>query len=360
LTARVANAALGVAAYLGRTVWPAGLGAYYPLPAVPPPAWSVLAAAALVLALTAAALIGAGRRPALAAGWAWFLVALAPMSGLIQVGDQATADRFTYLPSMGLAIAIGWEASALAARRPGTGRALRLAAAAALLALGAATWSQVGTWRDNGTLYRQALAVTRDNWLVLGNHGRVQLLRGDLPEAIASFRRAVELRPAFLQGRMNLARSLELAEERGLDVPGIPDPLREAEEQYRRALELEHAPPEAWVFLSGLLARTGRRGEARHVLGDFLATNPEGKPAAVAAMNLGILLALESRFPEAIARLEEAVRRDPGSAEACYNLGLALRGAGREAEARDRFVQALRLDPRYAKARRALEGAAAP
>jgi hypothetical protein len=168
LAMRVANALLAYAAYLRMSVWPTELAFFYPYPKQLP--WAELVgAAALLVSLTALAFAQLRRRPWLAVGWLWFLGVLVPMIGLVQVGAQAHADRYSYLPSIGLAVAFAWSVAEGAGRWPRARRGIALGAALLVVASAAATWRQVGTWRDDRTLYVHALAVTRDNFKAAAN-----------------------------------------------------------------------------------------------------------------------------------------------------------------------------------------------
>jgi tetratricopeptide (TPR) repeat protein len=203
--ARLANALVSYARYVAKTVWPTELAAHYPLPAGGYAWWQIAAAAALVAAFTALA-IGRGlRAPWLAVGWCWFLGTLVPVIGLVQVGHQALADRYAYVPIVGLFIAAAWElAERIAALGPHAVRTGTAAAAAASIALAAAAWRQLGTWSDQETLFRHALAVTTDN-------GRAHLLLAQAlaeedryPEAVAHAREAVRLEPGNARAHKNL------------------------------------------------------------------------------------------------------------------------------------------------------------
>ncbi|HEY0512079.1 MAG TPA: hypothetical protein VGH73_09255 [Thermoanaerobaculia bacterium] len=200
---RLANAAVSYAAYLGKTLLPRHLAVFYPLP-IEIPAWKTAAATALLAAITALALWKARRAPWLLVGWLWFLGTLVPVIGLVQVGRQAMADRYLYIPSIGLFLAIVWgiwEVAELGAKRRAV---LATASAAAILALAVETWAQAGTWRDSVALYRHALSVTRDNYVAHVGLAKALVGKGDLAGAEAQYRAALALRPALAEARIGL------------------------------------------------------------------------------------------------------------------------------------------------------------
>jgi hypothetical protein len=180
--ARVANALVAYVAYLGKTFWPTDLAVYYPLDTVPP---GQAAGAALLLAvLTLLALREARRRPYLLVGWLWFLGALVPVIGLVQVGDQARADRYTYVPHLGLFVALVWGAADLLAALRVPVAAQALLASIVLAGCAALTWAQVGHWKDTLTLWEHSLRVTGPNYRGEAGLGYTLYERGRLEEAI--------------------------------------------------------------------------------------------------------------------------------------------------------------------------------
>ena len=204
---RLENAVVSYGAYLVKTAWPAKLAVFYPHPwsvhaAVP--AWQVAVAALLLAAATAAALLQAGRRPYLPVGWLWYLGTLVPVIGLVQVGSQAMADRYTYVPLTGIFLAVAWGVpEALRAWRFRR-TALALAGAAALLALAAAARVQAGLWKSSTTLFRHALAVTSGNWMIHSNLGFALEKEGLRAEAVSHYREALRIRPECAEAHNNL------------------------------------------------------------------------------------------------------------------------------------------------------------
>jgi tetratricopeptide (TPR) repeat protein len=299
--ARVANALQSALAYVMDALWPAGLAPLYPHPG---PAVDPVAAGSSVgvLAVISWAVWRArGTRPHLLTGWLWYLGMLLPVIGLVQVGIQARADRYTYLPLIGLLLMGAWTAA-----WPGRRVHLRAAAAVTVLALGMAARVQVAHWRDSITLFTHTLAVTRENVLAHNNLGSALMGAGDLPGAIREFRRVLDLNPGNVDVRYNLA----LALERTGDPEG-------AEEQYRLVL----------------------------------LTRPDH---ARSHNNLGILSARRGAQDQAVGHYRLALQADPGHREAAYNLALALELSGRTREAEEEYHRALLLDPDNRDARRNL------
>jgi tetratricopeptide (TPR) repeat protein len=207
LGARAANALASVATYLRQAVWPAGLAVFYPHPGIE--LRSAAAGLAAALGLTAAAAAAWRRRPYLLVGWLWFLGMLVPTLGLVQVGVQAHADRYTYLPLTGLAIAVGFGAPDLLIALGIGPRARRVAlaagGAAAIAALSAASTAQIRAWRDSETLFRHALAVTRANHVAHAHLGAALLEQGRAREAAAEWEETLRLASEFLEAANNLA-----------------------------------------------------------------------------------------------------------------------------------------------------------
>ncbi|MBI4577453.1 MAG: tetratricopeptide repeat protein [Planctomycetes bacterium] len=300
LEVRSLNALDAYARYLGKTVWPSDLAVFYPHAGASLEAWRPAASAVLLAALTAGAWGLRRRHPYLLVGWLWFLGTLVPVIGLVQVGAQSMADRYTYLPSMGLAVAASWLAFSWAPRR----RLGQLAAVAAglLIALGVLTARQALLWRDTETLFRHALAAEEGNWLAHNKLGYLRYQEGHVAEAIVHYRTSLGINPDHADAHNNLG--IALAETGGLE-----EAVRE--------------------FEAALRSRPGYR---------------------VVLVNLGNALVQLQRPRDAEARLREAIALDPRDAAALYNLGNALSAQeGRSDEALAAYEEALRVKPDYAR-----------
>jgi tetratricopeptide (TPR) repeat protein len=297
LATRVLNALDACVAYLADAFWPSGLAVFYPHPLEALPVGRALAGGALLAAISALAFRLRRRRPWLGMGWLWFLVTLAPTLGLVQVGVQARADRYTYLPLVGLALALGCEA----ADRFGRSRGLAAAGAAVLAALGLAAWQQVGHWRDAVALHSHAVAVTRDNFMEHHRLARALFEQGRTVEAEFHFRRSAEIEPRRADPSVGLG-----------DVLFREGRVAEAIRAYRSALEREPGHERAQANLGLALLRAGRPEEALQPLSAALAAAPRD-----ATVHAGLARAHEALgHPRAAARhYREALRLRPGWSE---------------------------------------------
>ncbi len=335
LPLRLGNALLSYVRYLGQAFWPSGLAAFYPFPLTLHPL-RVLAAAALLAAVSVAAVAWWKRRPWLVAGWLWYLGALVPMIGIVQAGGQARADRYAYLPLLGIFIAVAWSLAVLDRAPAGRRGALLAASAAALCALSVATSLQTSYWKDELTLFRHALQVTEDNALAQFNVGVELLDRGDRDGARRHFAEAVRIRPDYAEARGNLGNAL------------VGDGEVEAGiSQFREALRLKPGLAEVRVNLGAALVRLGRRAQAETEYREALRQKPD---LATAHMNLANLLSDARRTEEALAHYRTALALAPRDPQIHFNLGITLAAEGRHAEAAAAFRETLRLQPGHAPA----------
>jgi tetratricopeptide (TPR) repeat protein len=341
---RAANAVLSYFIYIAKTLWPTNLAAFYPYPR-DVPAWQPCLAAAALLAVTAAVVRAFRTSPYLAVGWLWYLGTLVPVIGLVQVGAQARADRYMYIPMAGLAIMLVWGASDLAQRWPRAKPALAPSALAACLVLAIVAWYQVQYWRNSETLFRHALAVTERNHLAHNNLGNALAQTGRLPDAIAEYEEALRIVPDYSEANNNLGAAL-------LQTPGRQT---DAIAHLEAALRIDPDYAEAHNNLAGaLLDMPGRLPDAIAHFEQALRLRPDYEEAH---SNLGSALArLPERRPEAIRQFEAALRIDPNDAEAHYNLGTTLaQMPGRQAEAIAQLEAALSLRPDLTPARQWLD-----
>ncbi len=333
-TVRAANAVVSVVTYLRQAVWPTGLGLFYPHPWLlrqPIPAGPVVAGAALLITISAGVLVAAASRPYLLFGWAWFWVTLLPVLGLLQAGDQARADRYTYLPSMGLTIAVVWWvgdwARGAAARRA----VATAAAAAAAVALAGVTLALVPAWRSCQSVWTRADDVIPRNYVAKAFLSALALRDGDLPTAERFAREAVAIVPRGVSdGHRALAEVLD-AEHRPA----------EAGAEFDAALRVAPADGilryKAGLFLDG----QGRGGPARAQFAKAVELDPAWVAPRLAA---GRSLLAGGRCAEAAEAFRRALAIDPGNGSAEGGLADALRAGGDPAAARPHYAAALAAD----------------
>jgi hypothetical protein len=250
LPVRAANAVVSAARYLGKLAWPTDLSVFYPHPESLWPAAATGAAAALLVAATAAALALRRQRPWWLTGWLWFLGTLVPMLGFVQVGWQAMADRYTYVPLTGLLLAISWEAGR-AARLPRRAAAVAAVSLAVLAALVARSRDQARIWRDTRTLFTHALAVDPGNWLAHENLGAILVREGQPQAALGHLERALVTRPEHANVWYNLGCAQ-------LALRQFPP----ATASFERAIRIDPTHPDYHMNLGIALFSTGRLEEA--------------------------------------------------------------------------------------------------
>jgi hypothetical protein len=205
---RVANALVSLVVYLQKTLWPTSLAVYYPYPTQARAWWTIAGALLFLSVATAAAAAVLRRRPFLAVGWLWYVGMLVPVLGFVQVGRQAMADRYTYLPHVGLFLVVAWGMPALV-RPLGCGsRTLRAGAILAVSLFAATSVHQARKWRDGITLFKHTLSVTTGNWVIQNNLGVTLAEHGRHAEAIEHYREAIRLGPNLAQSHVNLALAL--------------------------------------------------------------------------------------------------------------------------------------------------------
>ena len=337
LETRIANALVSIAAYLRKTVWPSDLAVCYPYPRQLPETSSSVAALFVVGLLTALVVRERRRRPYLLGGWLWFLGTLVPVLGLVQVGLQSMADRYTYVPLVGVFVMVAWGLPDVAPRR------LAIPAAGVLLAFAATTSAQVRYWRDSKTLFAHALAVTSENSVAEADLGIALGDEGRLDDAVEQFRKSLRIRP----GHAPTLRRLGLALDRlGRD--------NEALEAYNEAVRSEPDFVEARNELGLLLVRRGNLDEAIEQYRAALQQRPDD---AATHQNLGKALMQQGKEGDARAELTRALALDPYLAAAHAGLGRLLEVEGKTREAIEHYETAIRIDPDDTTARAYLEEA---
>jgi protein O-mannosyl-transferase len=316
LRLRVSNAALSYLKYCGKAFWPVRLAAFYPFPETIP-LWAAAGSVLVLAAVTWLAWVTRNQRPWLAAGWAWYLVTLLPVIGFVQVGMQSMADRYLYVPIVGLLMAVVWE---FHVRFPNRGALLPFAVPAAACAL--LTWNQVQVWKDGVTLFTHAIAVTDGNFVAHDNLG-VELDRlGRSTEALAQYREAIRIRPGDRNGEANYAQANFAAGEQ-LFAQGK---LEESLALFHEGLAHRPQQPLAHTYAGLILTQQHRLNAAIEEFHTALAMEPT---LARAHMGLGVALAWSQRPLEAERAFQDCLRYDPSNSEALYDLGLVREAMGK-------------------------------
>jgi tetratricopeptide (TPR) repeat protein len=306
LSARTANAVVSVMSYVVKTLYPRPLSVLYPF-SFDLPAWKVAVAAALVIGVSALTLLLARSSPYLFVGWLWYLGTLVPVIGLVQVGSQAMADRYTYIPSIGLFLMIAWGVPPLFGQLRVRRHVLIGLGTVVLFVLALLTFLRVADWRDSVTIFSQSLSVTTDNLLAHHNLGVALARENRDEEALAQYLAALRIDPRFAEGYYSLGNLMLRAKD------------------YEQALRL---------------------------YGETTRLEPGH---ALAHNNAGVVLGMMGRRAEAVVELQHAVRLAPKSAGVHYNLAMALLREGRPAEAARHCSETLRIQPNHAGARRMLD-----
>lgn len=408
LQARLGNAADSYLMYLYQALWPHPLAVLYPYPEHGLPVWRVGAACVLLALITVLVVRWARTRPYLLVGWCWYLGMLLPVIGIVQAGPHARADRYVYLPLIGLAIMAAWGTADLAVRVRHGRTLLGVVASGLVITWTVMTWRQVRHWEDTIALFSHALEATSGNYVAHNNLAGALAQRGEWSAAELHYREALRIQPRYPNARNSLGALLA---RRGR--------LDEARREHLRALEDNPSDALAHYHLGLLEARAGRSDSAAASYREALRLNPGlaqarynwGNLAAARGLwseaekhyveaerllpddadvlnNLGLVRALQGRWPEAaqsyeralvlkpghglartnlgralfaqgriaeaIAQYEEALRRSPNDAEAHYHLGVALAALGGADQAIAHYQEVLRLQPDHPDARRAL------
>jgi len=364
LGARSGNALVSYCRYLGKMIWPTDLAVFYPHPGYWP-LGQVLLMGVFLCGISALLFVKRGRYPFLLMGWLWFVGTLAPVIGLVQVGDQSMADRYTYIPSLGVLILTIWGAYELTRRWRYHKIALAVAGSTAIILCLALTRQQLGYWKDSETLFRHTLEVTENNLIVHNNLGVALVKKGQIDEAINQYQDAIRLKPDYADAHNNLGVALVKKGQIDEAISQYQDAIRlkpdyaeahnnlgyllrnqghieEAMEHYHKALQINPNYPDALNNLGVALADQGRFDEAIENYHKVLQIEPTHFPTL---NNLGVALADRGRFDKAIENYYMALQINPNSSDVLNNLGLALAAKGRFDEAIENFHKAIRVNP---------------
>ncbi len=308
LERRGATALVSYASYIGKMIWPHDLAFYSPYPGTIP-VWEVAGAGVLLTGLSVLAVVVALSSPYVLVGWLWYIGTLVPVIGVVQVGDQPMADRYTYIPLIGLFILIAWGATELGARWRNSKGVLAMAAGVVLLCLIILARSQTRHWKDSISLFTHTINIAPDNYGAHNGLGLALEKSGRLQEAIDQYSRALRIEPLYADAHNNLGRVMASQGRLGVAI-----------DHFRQALRLRPG----WALVH---------------------------------YNLGVAKARQRRFDEAVSHFSEAVKAKPDYVEAYNNLGIVLANQGKLDEAIRHFSKALSVRPQDTMARRNLEHA---
>ena len=372
LQERVINAFVSYLSYLQKVVWPSGLSVFYAHPGNTLPAWKGIVSAVILVLFTTWVIRMARKIPYLAVSWFWFLGTLVPVIGIVQVGAQAMADRYAYVPLIGIFIAIAWGISGL--MKNAAQKLLPILAGVIIPVLIALTTVQVGYWKDGITLFKHAISVTESQYpgiatthALLGNEYH---RKGKFNLAISEFNKSLEINPDDLYSFNNLAATL--AEQGNLDealsfaqrlvsmkpdyTPGVitlgnileeSGKLNQAQTTYKRVLELDSNSYENYLNLANVLYRIGNLEEAAPHFRKAIALNPR---LVEAHYNLGNILGQQGHLEEAKEAFEKAVSMDEKLSLPHYGLGIIHQRTGQYSKAIEAFEKALALNPNLEQA----------
>jgi len=342
---RIANALVSYLGYIGKMMYPGHLGVLYPYRHLGSFVQQPMAAIFALAFITAVIIYYSRRYRYLFVGWFWYLGTLVPVIGLVQVGDQALADRYTYVPLMGLFIIVAWGLPELLAGWRYQKATLCISAATVLFVLSICTYHQLRYWRNNITLFEHTLAVTGDNSKIQNNLGNVLASTGRLDEAIGHYNEALRIRPNYAEARYNLAKALQSQGR-----------IDEAVNHLNEALSIKPDYADAHINLGIILKSAGKVDEAISHYQQAIKTRPD---SAEAYYNLGNALKSAGRLDEAVGNYEKALQLNPNDTEICNNMGSALQSQGKLDEAIGYYRRSVTIDPNYAAAHNNLGNALA-
>ena len=332
LISRIENTFISYVTYIGKMIWPANLAVFYPHPETRLQTWPAIGAAILLIGITICVMLFSKRYKYLFTGWFWYLGTLVPVIGLVQVGDQAMADRYTYIPLIGLFIIIAWGADDLLASWRHREVILKISSIAVLAILSVCTYFQIGYWRNSITLLEHALKVTKDNYVAHYYLTGPLADAGKPTEAIEHFKETLRIKPDEPIVHKNMAMALARMGN-----------LTEAVEHLNKALKLDPNFAEAHSSFGYVLNRQGKFDEAAEHFTQALSQKSNN---ASTYANFAYTLINLGRYDEAVSHLKTAVQLEPDSADNYRYLASALTLAGDIDEAVTNYYKTLSLDPK--------------
>ena len=340
---RIANALVSYIKYISKLIWPTDVAIFYPYPSFVP-AWQAVGSLLLLVFVSAIVILLIRKKPYLLTGWLWYTGTLVPVLGLVQIGLwPAMADRWMYVPAVGIFIMLAWGADELTVKLPLRKPLLITAGCIIIAAMLVNTHLQVKYWRNSFTLFGHTLQVTKDNYLAHNNIGHAFQTAGNVGEAIKHYETAIKIKPDIALFHYNYGNALKSQGR-----------LDEAISQYEQSLQIRPDYAQAHNNLGGAFHQAGKLDEAA---AEFQRAVQLESDYAEAYNNLGIVLLSRRKYDEALTYFDKTLQLDPDFFEAYNNIGIALAGMGKVDEAIESFQQAVKMKPDYGSAQRNLAGA---
>jgi tetratricopeptide (TPR) repeat protein len=335
LSVRIGNAFVSYVIYIGNTIWPGNLAVFYPHPGLWP-LWQFSGAFLLLIGITLMVIWTAKRFPYLTVGWLWYLGTLVPVIGIVQVGSQAMADRYTYIPLTGLFIMAAWGIPELLKKWRYRKEVLIISSALTILCLFIVTWIQVGYWQNSITLFDHTLKVTTGNSLAYNNRGNAYQNLGNYKQAINDYDRAIEINPNYADAYNN----------RGYTNQNLGN-YKQAIGDYDRAIEINPKYAEAYNDRGNVYLKVGNYNQAIKDYGNAIELNPQ---FAMAYYNRGVAYGELGNYNQSIKDYNKAIELNPKLAQAYSNRGGAYGELGNYNQEITDCDKAIGINPKYAEA----------
>jgi tetratricopeptide (TPR) repeat protein len=336
LKGRVANVFLSYTRYIGKLFWPQNLAVFYPFDANSFAFWQVAMCVLLLLVISIFVIRFGRNQKYLPVGWFWFVTTLVPVIGLVQVGLQAFADRYTYIPYIGLFIMIAWGLPEFLSKWPQRKIALGLSMVIILTTLGICAHRQVSFWNNSFTLFSHAIEVTRNNYIAHNNLGIAYHKLGRYQDAVEAYKQTIRVKPNYAEAYYNLGAAYgELGRYQG------------AVEAYKQAIKIQPSYAKAYYNLGISYEDLGRHQDAVEAYKQAIKIKPD---YVEAHYNLGVTYGKLGRYQDEVEAYKQAIRIKPDYIEAYYNLGVSYEDLGRHQDAVEAYKEAIRIKPDYADA----------
>jgi tetratricopeptide (TPR) repeat protein len=359
-TYRIANSSISYITYIAKMIWPGRLAVFYPHRFAAVPMGQALIAALLLLTISILILHLAPKKKYLLTGWLWYLGTLVPVIGLVQVGAQAMADRYSYVPLTGLFIITAWGLADLSSKWRYRKITLAISAVTVLLTLALCTRLQLHHWHNSITLYEHAIEVTDNNYVAYAGLGAALCSQNKLDEGIAYLNKTLRIMPSHSIAHYNLGLAMtrqgRFEEAIGHYKQALHLLPNDAKIESNLAKAIENQQALTYCNLANTLADQGRSDEAVEYYNKAIELKPN---FIIAQGRLGLVLAKQGRIDEAIGKLQLVLSERPDDFEMHCNVGVLLERQGKIAEAIKEYRHALQINPNYIKARKKLEGALA-